>query len=41
MKPCLKNRNDKSAYVKIFLELLLNDKEEFLRYLRLNTTQYY
>ena len=41
MKPRLKNRNDKSAYVKIISDLLLTDKEEFRRYLRLNTIDIY
>ena len=40
MKPWLKNRNNKSAYNNIFPELLLNDKEEFRHYLRMNTTSY-
>ena len=40
MKPWLKNRNDKSAYNNIFSELLLTYKEEFRRYLRMNTTSY-
>ena len=40
MKPWLKNRNDKSAYNNIFSELLLTDKEEFWRYLQINTTSY-
>ena len=40
MKPWLKNRNNKSAYNNILPELLLNDKEEFRRYLRMNTTAY-
>ena len=35
MKPWLKNRNDKSAYNNIFSELLLTDKEEFRRDLRM------
>ena len=40
MKPWLKNRNDKSVCNNIFSELLLTDKEEFRRYLRMNTTSY-
>ena len=40
MKPWPKNRNDKSAYNNIYSELLLTDKEEFRRYLRMNTTSY-
>ena len=40
MKPWLQNRNDKSAYNNIFSELLLTDKEEFRRYLRMNPTSY-
>ena len=40
MKPWLKNRNDKSAYNNKFSELLLTDKEEFRRYLQINTTSY-
>ena len=43
MKPWLKNVNDKSVYVhiNIFPELILTDKGEFRRYLRINTTSYY
>ena len=41
MKPCLENLNCKSAYLKIFSELLYTDKEEFRCYLWLNTTCYY
>ena len=33
MKPWLENGSDKSAYVNMFSELMLIDKEEFLRYL--------
>ena len=40
MKPWLKNRNDKSVCNNIFSELLLTDKEEFRRYLQMNTTSY-
>ena len=36
-KPWLKNRLRKSAYQNIFQELRLKDKEEFRRYLRINT----
>ena len=41
MKPCLKNRNGKSAYIKIFSELPLTDKEVCRCYVPLNTTSYY
>ena len=41
MNPWLKNGNDKSSYVNIFSELLLTEKAEFRRYLRMNTTSYY
>ena len=40
MKSWPKNRNDKSAYNNIYSELLVTDKEEFRRYLRMNTTSY-
>ena len=40
MKSRPKNRNDKSAYNNIYSELLVTDKEEFRRYLRMNTTSY-
>ena len=40
MKPGLKPRNDKSAYVNIYSEVLLTGKEEFRRYLWMNTTSY-
>ena len=39
-KPWLKNRNHKSAYNNITSEVLLTDKEEFWRCLRMNTTSY-
>ena len=41
LKPCLQNRNNKSAYVMLFSELLLTDKEEFRRCLRMKSTSYY
>ena len=41
MKACLKNRKGKSAYIKIFSELPLTDKEVCRCYVRLNTTSYY
>ena len=37
MKPWLKNLIRASAYQNIFQELRLKDKEEFRRYLRINT----
>ena len=40
MKPWLKNRLRTSAYQNIFQELRLKDKEEFRRYLRINTETY-
>ena len=40
MKLWLKNRNEKSAHVNIFSELLLTEKEELQRYLQMNTTSY-
>ena len=40
MKPWVKNRNSKSAYNNMFSELLLTDKEEFRRYLRMHTTSF-
>ena len=39
MKPWLKNRNDRSACVNIFSELLLTNK--FRYYLRMNATLYF
>ena len=39
MKPWLKNRNGKSAFVKMFSELLLTEK--FQHYLRMNATSFY
>ena len=39
MKPCQKNRNDKSVRVNIFSELLLRAK--FFHYLRMNAISYY
>ena len=39
MKPCQKNRNDKSARVNIFSELMLTAK--FFHYLRMNAIWYY
>ena len=41
MKPWQKNKNDKGAYVNIFSELMLTEKEEFPRYLWMKTTSYY
>ena len=38
MKPLLENKNDKSARVNIFSELMLTDK--FRHYLRLNAASY-
>ena len=38
MKPWMKKRNDKSAWVNIFSELLLDDK--FWQYLQVNATSY-
>ena len=40
MKPWLTNRLGTSAYQNIFQKLRLNDKEEFRRYLRMNTETY-
>ena len=40
MKPWLKNHLRPSAYQNIFQKLRLKDKEEFRRYLRMNTETY-
>ena len=39
MRPWLKNRNNKSAFVNIFSELLLTDK--FWHYLQMNAASYH
>ena len=41
VKPWLKNCMYTSAFNNIFVELLVNDKEEFRRYLRINTATYH
>ena len=40
VKSWLKNRMYTSAFNNIFAELMVNDKEEFRRYLRINTASY-
>ena len=40
MKPCWKNKNDKSEYI-IFSEVVLTEKEEFQRCLRMKTPSYH
>ena len=41
VKPWLKNDKYTSAFNNIFAELIVNDKEEFRRYLRINTATYH
>ena len=41
LKPWLKNCMYTSAFNNIFAELIVNDKEEFRRYLRINTATYH
>ena len=40
MKPWLTNRLGTSAYQNMFQKLRFNDKEEFRRYIRMNTETY-
>ena len=40
VKPWLKNRIYRSAFNNIFAELMVNDKDEFRRYLRINIASY-
>ena len=40
VKSWLKNRMYTSAFNNIFAVLMINDKEEFRRYLRINTASY-
>ena len=41
VRPRLKNCMYKSAFNNILAELIVNDKEEFRRYLRINTASYH
>ena len=41
VKPWLKSCMYTSAFNNIFAELIVNDKEEFRRYLRINTATYH
>ena len=40
VKAWLKNRMYTTAFNNIFAEVMVNDKEEFCRYLRVNTASY-